>query len=312
MRHDGGAHRATHGQPIETESDQIAVATRQQVVAMGTVASMTTSTRRSAAISASVGDCWWASCSPRPTAVMPSASTPAATSAALAASARAWLSARFSSSLPRRMVMKPYRWTTYCFVFPPEKRRFVTLCGSFSRNRTQVQCGFRPVHGAARCGAGSDELKRIPAMQASRDIARLIEIMAALRTPGTGCPWDLEQDFRDHRALHDRGGLRGCRRHRAGRSRRSARGAGRPAAAGRLYARMAQEDGAFDFGDVVEAITEKMIRRHPHVFGDARGLAPGRVKTSGTHQGRGKGAQTRQRRRRKPARWPGYRSACLP
>jgi ATP diphosphatase len=32
-------------------------------------------------------------------------------------------------------------------------------------------------------------------MQASRDIARLIEIMAALRTPGTGCPWDLEQDF---------------------------------------------------------------------------------------------------------------------
>src|SRR4051794_21088376 len=38
------------------------------------------------------------------------------------------------------------------------------------------------------------------------------------------------------------------------------------------HARMAQEQGAFDFGDVVQAITEKMVRRHPHVFGDARGL----------------------------------------
>ena len=39
------------------------------------------------------------------------------------------------------------------------------------------------------------------------NIARLIEIMAALRTPGTGCPWDLEQDFQLDRALYDRGSL---------------------------------------------------------------------------------------------------------
>ena len=39
------------------------------------------------------------------------------------------------------------------------------------------------------------------------NIERLLEIMAALRTPVTGCPWDLEQSFRDHRALHDRGSL---------------------------------------------------------------------------------------------------------
>ena len=71
-------------------------------------------------------------------------------------------------------------------------------------------------------------------MQPSRDIRRLLEIMAALRTPGTGCPWDLEQNFATHRALHDRGGLRGRRRHRARRSGRSARRARRPAAAGRL------------------------------------------------------------------------------
>jgi len=36
-----------------------------------------------------------------------------------------------------------------------------------------------------------------------------------------------------------------------------------------FHARMAQEQAAFDFGDVVQAITEKLVRRHPHVFGDA-------------------------------------------
>src|SRR5262249_52121776 len=44
-------------------------------------------------------------------------------------------------------------------------------------------------------GTPSSALSSIPAMTPSRDIARLIEIMAALRTPGTGCPWDLEQTF---------------------------------------------------------------------------------------------------------------------
>ena len=41
---------------------------------------------------------------------------------------------------------------------------------------------------------------------------------------------------------------------------------------------MAQEQGAFDFGDVVEAITTKLIRRHPHVFGDERAKDPNSVK----------------------------------
>ena len=45
-----------------------------------------------------------------------------------------------------------------------------------------------------------------------------------------------------------------------------------------FHARMAEEDGAFDFGDVVEAITSKLIRRHPHVFGEARDLSPEAVK----------------------------------
>jgi nucleoside triphosphate diphosphatase len=45
-----------------------------------------------------------------------------------------------------------------------------------------------------------------------------------------------------------------------------------------FHARMAQEAGLFDFGGVVEAITAKLIRRHPHVFGDAKALDPSEVK----------------------------------
>lgn len=115
-------------------------------------------------------------------------------------------------------------------------------------------------------------------MQPSRDIRRLFEIMAALRTPGTGCPWDLEQDFAsiapytveeayevaDAIARGDRVDLRD--------------------ELGDLllqvvyHARLAEEEGAFAFADVVEGITAKMIRRHPHVFGAARDLTPLQVK----------------------------------
>src|SRR5262249_43884118 len=106
----------------------------------------------------------------------------------------------------------------------------------------------------------------------SRDIARLIEIMAALRTPGTGWPWDLAQNFstiapyrieeayevaeaierRDFDDLRDELGdllLQVV-----------------------FHARMAEEAHLFAFGDVVQAITEKLVRRHPHVFGNAGGL----------------------------------------
>jgi nucleoside triphosphate diphosphatase len=115
-------------------------------------------------------------------------------------------------------------------------------------------------------------------MKPSSDIARLIEIMAALRTPGTGCPWDLEQDFatiapytiEEAYEVVDaisRGDLDDLRDE-----------LGDLLLQVVFHARMAQEAGQFDFGDVVQAITEKLIRRHPHVFGDARDLSPEAVK----------------------------------
>ncbi len=110
-------------------------------------------------------------------------------------------------------------------------------------------------------------------MSPSRDITRLLEIMAALRTPGSGCPWDLEQTFAsiapytleeayevaDAIARCDLDDLRDE--------------LGDLLLQVVFHARMAQEQGAFDFGGIVEAITEKLIRRHPHVFGDQRGLS---------------------------------------
>jgi ATP diphosphatase len=112
----------------------------------------------------------------------------------------------------------------------------------------------------------------------SSDIARLIEIMAALRTPVTGCPWDLEQNFAtiapytieeayevtDAIARDDLVDLKDE--------------LGDLLLQVVFHARMAQELGAFEFGDVVTAITSKMIRRHPHVFGDADGHTPKMVK----------------------------------
>jgi ATP diphosphatase len=115
-------------------------------------------------------------------------------------------------------------------------------------------------------------------MTPSRDISRLIEIMAALRTPKTGCPWDLEQNFAtiapytleeayevaDAIARDDLVDLE--------------EELGDLLLQVVFHARMAQEQGAFDFGDVVEAINTKLIRRHPHVFGDQRAKDPQSVK----------------------------------
>jgi ATP diphosphatase len=115
-------------------------------------------------------------------------------------------------------------------------------------------------------------------MRPSRDIGRLLDIMAALRTPGTGCPWDLEQSFEtiapytieeayevaDAIARGDMADL--CDE------------LGDLLLQVVFHAEIAKARGAFDFGAVVEAITAKMIRRHPHVFGDARDLRPDQVK----------------------------------
>lgn len=111
-----------------------------------------------------------------------------------------------------------------------------------------------------------------------RSVETLRSIMVALRTPVTGCPWDLEQDFSsiapytieeayevadaiERRDMHDLCDELGDLLLQVV-----------------FHSQMASEDGAFTFDDVVEAVCTKMVRRHPHVFGDAEARSAGAVK----------------------------------
>lgn len=106
------------------------------------------------------------------------------------------------------------------------------------------------------------------ASDTARQMDRLLDIMAALRDPTTGCPWDIEQDFEtivpytieeayevaDAIARQDMESLRDE--------------LGDLLFQSVFHAQMATEAGAFTFRDVVKAISDKMERRHPHVFGN--------------------------------------------
>jgi ATP diphosphatase len=136
-------------------------------------------------------------------------------------------------------------------------------------------------------------------MEASKDISRLIEIMAALRNPETGCPWDIVQTFEtikpytieeayevsDAIERNDMDDL--CDE------------LGDLLLQVVFHARMAEEAGDFSFGDVVEAITRKMIRRHPHVFARSDADTPDAVKIQWDEI---KQAEKRERAERRAAR----------
>jgi len=116
-------------------------------------------------------------------------------------------------------------------------------------------------------------------MLPSRDIRALLEIMAALRTPGSGCPWDLEQDFASIAPYTIEEAYEVADAIARGDLPDLCDELGDLLLQVVFHARMAEERNAFAFGDVVEAITRKMIRRHPHVFADKDGrLTPSDVK----------------------------------
>jgi MazG family protein len=105
-------------------------------------------------------------------------------------------------------------------------------------------------------------------IEPSRDISRLVHIMARLRDPETGCPWDLEQDFSTIRnyTIEEAYEVADAIEREDFDDLREELGdlLLQPV----YHAQMAAERGLFDLGDVIYAITEKLIRRHPHVFGE--------------------------------------------
>jgi len=114
--------------------------------------------------------------------------------------------------------------------------------------------------------------------EAAQAFREFVAVIQALRTPGTGCPWDLEQDHQSlrpylleeaHEVLDaiDRGDDSDLREE-----------LGDLLLQVVLHAQVADDRGAFAIADVVRGITNKMVRRHPHVFGAERVSGPDEVR----------------------------------
>lgn len=124
-----------------------------------------------------------------------------------------------------------------------------------------------PAEKRTTAAAGQAEDRSLP--RTSEPFRDLVALMARLRTPGTGCPWDVEQTFEtiapytieeayevaDAIQRRDMGDLKGE--------------LGDLLFQSVFHARMAEEAGAFDIDDVVRGLVDKMVSRHPHVFGNA-------------------------------------------
>ncbi len=117
-------------------------------------------------------------------------------------------------------------------------------------------------------------------MKPSKDISRLYEIMAALRDPKTGCAWDLAQDFTSirHHTIEEAYEVADAIEREDYVDLRDELGdlLLQPI----FHAQLASEQDLFDIDDVIFSITEKLIRRHPHVFGDIDAKDPKSAKAS--------------------------------
>jgi ATP diphosphatase len=117
-------------------------------------------------------------------------------------------------------------------------------------------------------------------MTPGRDISDLIAIMARLRNPETGCAWDLAQDFASIAPYTIEEAYEVADAVARGDMADLCEELGDLLLQVVFHARMAEEQGAFAFADVVEAVNAKMIRRHPHIFGERRDWTPAEVKAS--------------------------------
>ncbi len=109
-------------------------------------------------------------------------------------------------------------------------------------------------------------------------IDTLLRIMATLRSPDGGCPWDLEQTFATIAPYTIEEAYEVAEAIERGDMGELKDELGDLLFQVVFHAQMASEVGAFGFGDVVRAISEKMIRRHPHVFGNEDARTAGAVK----------------------------------
>jgi nucleoside triphosphate diphosphatase len=117
-----------------------------------------------------------------------------------------------------------------------------------------------------------------PADMDMRSLATLKAIMAALRTPVTGCPWDLEQSFETIAPYTIEEAYEVADAIQSGDRKHLCEELGDLLLQPIYHAQLAAEEGAFTLEDVIEGVNRKMISRHPHVFGDDEARSAGVAK----------------------------------
>ncbi|MCH8323461.1 MAG: MazG family protein, partial [Proteobacteria bacterium] len=109
-------------------------------------------------------------------------------------------------------------------------------------------------------------------MTGSKKIEKLLEIMARLRDPESGCPWDIEQTFKTIAPYTIEEGYEVADAISRGDMAALREELGDLLFQVVYHARLAEEQGHFNFADVVASISDKMVRRHPHVFAGETGI----------------------------------------
>ena len=125
---------------------------------------------------------------------------------------------------------------------------------------------------AKKKAAGKAAAKAAPAARRKgvEELARLLEIMARLRRPGDGCPWDLEQTIDSIKPNLIEEAYEALDAMESGNRDHLAEELGDLLLQIVFQAQIAAQEGAFNFADVAKGISEKLIRRHPHIFGDVK------------------------------------------
>jgi len=118
----------------------------------------------------------------------------------------------------------------------------------------------------------TDDASSLPTSRPGSDLEGLLQLMARLRNPDGGCPWDIEQTFATIAPHTIEEAYEVADAIDSGDMAHLKDELGDLLFQVVFYAQMAKEQGAFDFHDIAATITEKMIRRHPHVFGDQSGI----------------------------------------
>ena len=128
----------------------------------------------------------------------------------------------------------------------------------------------KPKAKAAACKRASPARVSAARRRGVEQLARLLEIMARLRRPGDGCPWDLEQTIDTIKSNLMEEAYEALDAMESGNRDHLAEELGDLLLQIVFQSQIASEEGSFDFADVAQGISDKLVRRHPHIFGDVK------------------------------------------